>query len=111
MYTSNMTPEVAQHIEELKAICQTHGVRRLWVFGSAVSGRPGDFQPESSDVDLLVEFLDPDLGPWMRRYFDFKAACENLLRREVDVMLTTAPNARAIQSTIEQSKVPVYAAA
>lgn len=42
----------------LERFCRWHGVRRLSVFGSAVSG---GFEPDS-DVDLLVE-LEPDGVP------------------------------------------------
>ena len=35
--------------------CQTSGVRRLWVFGSAARG---EWREGTSDIDFLVE-LDP----------------------------------------------------
>jgi predicted nucleotidyltransferase len=39
--------------EELRALCRRFHVRRLDLFGSAARG---DFDPERSDVDFLVEF-------------------------------------------------------
>ena len=50
-----MTYVLEGHRQELADLCRKYRVRRLDVFGSA--GR-GDFDEESSDVDLLVEFDD-----------------------------------------------------
>jgi uncharacterized protein len=45
--------------EELRALCRRFHVLRLDVFGSAARG---DFDPERSDVDFLVEFDRTDPG-------------------------------------------------
>jgi predicted nucleotidyltransferase len=37
---------------EIAGVCQRHGIRRLALFGSALTDRFS----ESSDIDLLVEF-------------------------------------------------------
>lgn len=39
---------------ELMALCQKYGVAKLLLFGSFLRK---DFDPQNSDVDLLVEFL------------------------------------------------------
>ena len=39
--------------EEITAICLRYGIKRLFVFGSALRD---DFRPGESDIDLLVEF-------------------------------------------------------
>jgi predicted nucleotidyltransferase len=39
--------------EEIQDLCRRYQVRRLELFGSAVSDR---FDPETSDRDFLVEF-------------------------------------------------------
>ena len=39
--------------EEIADLCRKHHVRRLSVFGSAARD---DFDPDSSDVDVLVTF-------------------------------------------------------
>lgn len=41
-------------IEQLRRVCVERGIRRVRIYGSAL--RP-DFDPASSDIDLLVEFL------------------------------------------------------
>jgi uncharacterized protein len=70
----------------LDAAARMRGVRRLTVFGSAVTER---FDPASSDVDLLVEF-EPDLDDPFDAYFGLKEDLEALFGREVDLVMSTA---------------------
>ena len=44
---------ITDNPEKIAELCRAHHVRRLSVFGSAVRE---DFNPETSDVDLLVDF-------------------------------------------------------
>jgi predicted nucleotidyltransferase len=112
-----MRPEIADKLPALRELCANYRIRELYLFGSAASTRPGEFDPERSDYDFLVEFLDDDLGPWMKRYFDFKVELETLLDRPVDLMFLGAlhePHSRVspyFKAAVEASKVPVYAAA
>jgi predicted nucleotidyltransferase len=55
-------------------------VRRLNLFGSAARG---DFDPQRSDVDFLVEF---DRTHTDALYFGLKEALEGLLGRPVDLV-------------------------
>lgn len=105
-----MRPEVEQHLPALRELCVRHRIRSLSVFGSSVAA-DDSFDPERSDVDLLVEFMDRDFGPFLRRYFEFREDCVALFGRSVDVMMTTAPNKPRIMAAIHASKVQVYAAA
>ena len=47
-----MNPEVFVPLEAIAAFCKVNGIRRLSLFGSALTDR---FRPES-DMDVLVEF-------------------------------------------------------
>ena len=53
--------------DRVAAACARHGVLRLDAFGSAVCG---DFRPDNSDVDLLVEFGPMDPYARVDAYFD-----------------------------------------
>ena len=66
-------------------ICRCYGVRRLAVFGSAARG--GDFSPERSDVDFLVEF-EQDLRGFdhIGRLMDLEESLQKLLQRPVDLV-------------------------
>ena len=60
---------IAEHADELKALCVRYGVERLDIFGSAATD---NFGQERSDLDFLVEFgasaidsyADSYLGCW-----------------------------------------------
>lgn len=45
---------ITDRLPEIEALCRTHHVRRMSVFGSAVRD---DFDPVKSDVDVRVEFF------------------------------------------------------
>ena len=56
-------PILSPHQAELEALCKRYHVRRLEVFGSAVRE---DFDPQHSDLDLLVE-IDPESRPALKK--------------------------------------------
>ncbi|HKT56621.1 MAG TPA: nucleotidyltransferase domain-containing protein [Microbacterium sp.] len=72
--------------DEVARIARAHDVRRLQVFGSAVSGK---FDATKSDVDLLVE-LDPDVDDPFDAYFALKEDLEALFARPVDLVMADA---------------------
>jgi uncharacterized protein len=78
-----MHPEIANQAADIAELCRRHGVARLEVFGSAA--RDADFDPATSDADVLVTFTAAagnDLGT----YLDLKEALETLLGRPVDLL-------------------------
>lgn len=77
-----MTPLIEAHRDAIVALCRQYGVAKLAVFGSAARG---DFDPETSDVDFLLEFLD--YGPGVAsRFIDLADDLEALLERKVDLL-------------------------
>ena len=52
-----MIPLITQHSDDVAEICRRHHVKRLELFGSAATG---DFNPDTSDIDFLVEFDESD---------------------------------------------------
>lgn len=102
-----MIDEIALHHEELRALCRRFRVRRLDLFGSAARG---DFDPERSDVDFLVEFeRDTPLHPF-DTYFGLKEELEALFGRRVDLVELSAVRNPYLKASIEQSRENVYAA-
>ncbi len=65
----------------LAEICEAHGVRRLLVYGSALRT---DFDPDRSDVDLLVEFA-PGATRSLFKLLELQAALSKLIGRTVDL--------------------------
>jgi len=72
-------------LDELKKAslqaCREYDVRRLDVFGSTARGSADD----ASDVDLLVEFKDPDRSP-AKRFFGLLHYLEDALGCKVDLL-------------------------
>jgi len=68
--------------DDLAVLCRQFSIRKLDVFGSAVKGT---FDPQSSDLDFIV-----DLGTYERtvadRFLDFADALEALFGRPVDLI-------------------------
>ena len=78
-----MTQIIEQNKNKLAEICRRYRVSRLDVFGSAAAG---DFDEQTSDIDLLVEF---DLSVNQNRFDNFFALQEELQKlfgRSVDLV-------------------------
>jgi uncharacterized protein len=102
-----MVKEIELHREELRGLCRRFHVRRLDLFGSAARG---DFDPEHSDVDFLVEFDRSAPQHPFDAYFGLKEALEELLRRPVDLVEAGAVRNPYLKASIERSRENVYAA-
>ena len=83
-------------------------MRRLDLFGSAARG---DFDPEHSDIDFLVEF---DRGHTdtlsFKTHFSLKEALECLLGRPVDLVEPGAIRNPYLKASIDGSREPVFEA-
>ncbi len=75
--------------DELKSlvepVCREFNVKRLDVFGSSTQGTA----TASSDVDLLVEFQEPEISP-AKRFFGLLHQLEDLLGCPVDLLTTVS---------------------
>lgn len=101
-----MIDEIASHREELRMLCRRFHVRRLDLFGSAARG---DFDPERSDVDFLVEFeRDMPFHPF-DAYFGLKEELEELLSRKVDLVMTGTVRNPYRKASIERDRETIYA--
>lgn len=95
-------------LDAVRELCRKHNVKALWLFGSAACG---DFDPDTSDIDFLVEFFPFD-GPGRgRTYFELLARLEKLLGRKVDLAEPGGVRNPIVLASIERTKVPLYAAA
>jgi predicted nucleotidyltransferase len=102
-----MNSIIEQKREQLAELCRKHQVRRLALFGSALGS---EFDPERSDVDLVVEFLPMAPINRFHTYFDLNAALEELFGRPVDLVELGAVQNPYIRRNIESTQVTLYAA-
>ena len=93
--------------QSIAEICTRFGVARLEAFGSALGE---DFNPEKSDLDLLVQ-LKP-MQPYARvdAYFGIRDELRALLNREIDLVMVGAVKNPYISREIERTKQLLYAA-
>ena len=102
-----MNAIVQEKLEDLVALCNNRGVRRLALFGSAASGR---FDPASSDLDFLVEFQPVRPAQHADNYFGLQEDLERLFGVPVD-LVEPGPNRNPyFRQAIEETQVQLYVA-
>jgi predicted nucleotidyltransferase len=93
---------------DLAHICRRFGVRKLWIFGSALSPK---WQPETSDFDFLVEYGPPPTGiDLFAQQFVMQVELERLLGRPVDLVERVAIRKQAFREIVDRDAQEVYAA-
>lgn len=92
---------------QIEDLCRRHHVLRLSVFGSSVRE---DFNPERSDVDLLVEFDSLSELEYAPNYFALLDAFEELFMRHVDLISADSVRNPYLKREIENDKKLLYAA-
>lgn len=98
---------VQNKINELKKLCSSLNIRRLYVFGSAVSDKFND----SSDIDLLISFSeDLSVEEYTQNYFKLHYKLRELFNRDIDIVTEkTLSNPYLIES-INETKELIYEA-
>jgi predicted nucleotidyltransferase len=100
-----MHPSLLPQLPHIAALCQTHGVLHLELFGSATDA---SFNPASSDYDFLVELDTQATGSRAKRWMALADGLEQLLGRHVDLV-----NPRYIRNpyfldAVNATRVPIY---
>lgn len=97
---------IEQRRAEIGVLCRGLEIRRLDLFGSAVGGA---FEPDSSDVDVLVEF---DIRPgfdYFGTYFSLKEGLERILGRPVDDVSATSIRNPYFRGQVMRTREVLYA--
>jgi predicted nucleotidyltransferase len=86
-------------------LCKNHRVKQIYAFGSSVSD---SFDPEKSDIDLLVEIDEPDPIVRGERIISLWDKLEAFFKRKVDLL--TNPNIRNpyLRQSVNETKVLIY---
>ncbi|MFN7021715.1 MAG: nucleotidyltransferase family protein [Phycisphaerales bacterium] len=103
-----MIPLVKDNLGAIAELCVKHGVHRLELFGSAACG---DFDPERSDIEFLVEFADKSYKGMADRYFGLLFGLEAVFNRRIDLATVSSLKNPYVLKSVNETKVPVYAAA
>ncbi len=98
---------IGEHREDVIRLCAKYRVRRLEIFGSALTNR---FDPRTSDLDFLVEFLPLRPGEYADAYFGLLEALRELFGRNIDLVMISAVRNRYFLESINRSRTVLYAA-
>ena len=94
-------------LDQIASLCQRYGIAELSLFGSVLRD---DFDPDRSDVDLLVEFL-PEQNIGFFKLAEIEEEFSTLFGgRRVDVVSKDSIN-RWIRKQVLQGAMPIYVAA
>ena len=97
---------IRRNMAQIIALCEKHKVLQLYVFGSILT----DKFNKDSDVDFTVIF-DRSALPLLvygENYFDFKFALENLLKRDVDLVVYDSIKNPYFKRNLDRNKELVY---
>jgi|GEM_PF-445575 len=83
--------------------CLDFKVKRLDAFGSVARGTA----TESSDIDLLVEFQEPEDRP-AKRFFGLLHRLEDCLGRRVDLLTLTGLRNPYFRRRVLSERIPLY---
>ncbi len=94
-------------IDDIKKIalpaCRTFNVRRLDAFGSIARGTASS----SSDVDMIVEFTEPDKNP-AKRFFGLLHQLEDSLGCNVDLITINNLRNPYFKTHILKERILIY---
>jgi len=90
--------------DSLFELCDKHKVKELYLFGSVLTER---FQ-DSSDIDMLIQFIQVDLLDYFDNYMDFKEQLEQLFNRPVDLVENQAIRNPIFRKVVDREKQLIY---
>jgi len=93
--------------EEIAELCRKHHVRRLSVFGSAARD---DFDPATSDVDVIVEFDDLPVGEYSDNKWALHDELVSKFNRKVDLLTWESVRNPYMLKAILRSNETLYGA-
>ena len=102
-----MTPILEACRDAVADLCRRYGVERLDVFGSAART---DFDPNRSDIDLVVRFRDTRLPGYADRYLGLVDELEKLLGRHVDLLTERSLRNPLFIKSVAEDRRQLYAA-
>jgi predicted nucleotidyltransferase len=95
--------ELRNYKKHIRNICSVLAVQRLELVGSAARD---DFQPDKSDIDVLVDFKGNER--LFERYFDLKEQLEKCFGRRVDIIQSNALKNPYVKQSIDCDRITIY---
>lgn len=89
---------------EIERVCQRLPVKRLGLFGSALSQKFS----QDSDVDVLVVFDSSENIDLFDKYFELKEQLEEIFKREVDLVVDKEFKNPVLREAIDRTRTVIY---
>ena len=93
----NIKPEIIR-------VCRNMPVKRLGLFGSALSQ---NFSPKS-DIDVLVIFDSGENIDLFDKYFELKEQLEKIFKRDVDLVIDKQFKNPILRESIDRTRMVIY---
>jgi predicted nucleotidyltransferase len=101
----HIDPIIENHFEQLVALCRKYKVKRVYAFGSVVTGA---FKEQSSDIDLIVELAQlPPIEKGENLLFLWDEL-EKLFERKVDLLTDKPIHNPYLKKAVEETKQLIY---
>jgi uncharacterized protein len=97
--------EILKKSKDFGALCKSHKVKTLYAFGSSTNN---SFNPEKSDIDLLVEIDDMDPIERGEKLMSFWDRLESFFNRKVDLLTEASLRNPFLRKSIDSTKVLIY---
>lgn len=101
-----MNSIISDNIQVLTELCRRYDIKKMYLFGSACSGRFGD----DSDIDILISFKDISAEKYTDNYFELHYKLEELFNRKIDLVTEKSLSNPYFIESVEETKQLVYAA-
>ncbi|MFN0081882.1 MAG: nucleotidyltransferase family protein [Ferruginibacter sp.] len=96
--------QLTTYLKEINYLCQQHKVKKLYVFGAALTN---SFN-ETSDIDLIVDFNNIEVEDYADNYFDFKFSLQDILNRPIDLLEEKALENPYFKKTVLKDRELIY---
>ncbi|MEX2567921.1 MAG: nucleotidyltransferase domain-containing protein [Cyclobacteriaceae bacterium] len=100
-----LTEEIAKQKKDFENLCANHKVKYLYAFGSSITNR---FDPEKSDIDLLVEMDIDDPIERGENLLSLWDTLENFFNKKVDLLTYLSIRNPYLRKHIDSTKVLIY---
>ena len=94
--------------KEISNLCNQYNVKYLELIGSALN--EDDFDPQTSDIDFIVEFLPSEPRQHARAYFGLLEKLQDMFGCKIDLVEVKAVTNPYLLDSINKNKMEIYAA-
>lgn len=100
-----MNKIIIENIEELKKLCKSLDIKRMYAFGSVLN----DSFSSHSDIDLLIAFDDNlTFEKYTDNYFELHYKLKDIFKRKIDLVTENSLSNPYFIDSINKNKKLIY---